>query len=325
MNTKLLYVIVSSPADVYLEQACVSMYSAKMYEPSIRIEVLTDNHTINTFSEAREKMVSLADEIVSVVFPDDIDAKTRSRLLKTSARQHITGDYLFIDTDTIVTGSLREIDDVDCDIAAVKDMNGSIPFATKDHIERRVGKVFDSRFDVSDFYFNSGVMYVKDSEVAHEFYRSWNRNYKLCVKKGIFVDQLSLVYTNHIFEGIIRPLGSAWNTMLKVCSLNQIQQAKIIHYFNDGSDLSKLNKKVTFADIKDSGVLNEEIEQMIKDPSKLFVDDPLVIEAAYKEFLQSSFVRITYRLYEKKRLLFVERAIERLYELYNTIRVARNR
>ena len=54
MRTKLLYVLVSSKDDIYLEQAYVSMYSAKFYMPDCHIVLLTDNISNETFTGLRK-------------------------------------------------------------------------------------------------------------------------------------------------------------------------------------------------------------------------------------------------------------------------------
>ena len=45
-------------------------------------------------------------------------------------------------------------------------------------------------------YFNGGVMYAKDSEAAHVFYKQWHSNYQLSVSKGIFIDEPALSKSN---------------------------------------------------------------------------------------------------------------------------------
>lgn len=325
MDTKLLYVVVSSPQDCFLEQAYISMCSAKKHEPFTRISVLTDNRSAEYFYEARQRMIEFADEVVIVDFPDGVDAKTRSRLLKTSARQHIVGDYLYVDTDTIITSSLSDIDECEFDIAAVKDLNGDIPFTRKDYFERQLKRVYGESFDIANTYYNSGVMYVKDTVRTHEFYEMWNYNYRKCSDHGISTDQLSLVYSNYKLGELIMPMRFAWNTMLKVCTLSQIREAKIMHYFNDGSSLSKLNNPSFFSELKETGQLNCEIRQIIEEPIKLFANDPVILEAEYRNFLQLSYMSVMYGLYKRNKLLFLETIFNGFFRIYNRLRSIKNK
>ena len=65
-------------------------------------------------------------EIIVVNVPDGMNKMHRSRYLKTTLRQHISGDFLFVDADTVITCDLSEIDEVDMEIAAVLDRHSPV-------------------------------------------------------------------------------------------------------------------------------------------------------------------------------------------------------
>lgn len=69
----------------------------------------------------RSHILELVDEVVSVDVGNGFSPQQRSRILKTSARNLVNGDYLFIDCDTIVLKPIEEIDSCPAEIAAVKD------------------------------------------------------------------------------------------------------------------------------------------------------------------------------------------------------------
>ena len=127
----LVYVLVSSEKDSYLEQAYVSMFSAKYYMPDVSITLVVDKPTNESFFGTRKEEVKYADNILVVDMPEDTDAKKRSRLIKTSLRERIKGDYLFVDTDTIVVKPLYDILKTDADIAACYDLHATF---LKDHL-----------------------------------------------------------------------------------------------------------------------------------------------------------------------------------------------
>ena len=70
MKTKFVYALVSSPADNYLEQAFVSMYSLKHHNPDAHIVEVTDEISNHSFVELRKKELRYADEIVVVPLDD---------------------------------------------------------------------------------------------------------------------------------------------------------------------------------------------------------------------------------------------------------------
>ena len=86
-----------------------------------KITILTDTLTAKTFLGVRKKEVSYADEVVVVKLPENLTPQQRYRQLKTSIRNRIDGDFLFIDCDTVIVKSLEEIDNMTATIAACRD------------------------------------------------------------------------------------------------------------------------------------------------------------------------------------------------------------
>ena len=122
MKTQLLYILVSSPADVYTEQVLVSATSARRRNPSAVMLLLTDSDTIVT-----PALQSLFDRVIRQDFQADIPPMKRSRLLKTGMRSLVEGDFLFIDADTIVARPLDGIDAMEAPLAACPDLHSHFP------------------------------------------------------------------------------------------------------------------------------------------------------------------------------------------------------
>ena len=64
MKTKLLYVLVSSPEDNYLEMAHISITSAKYYMPDCHVVLLVDDQTDRLMDDDRRKILKNVDEYV---------------------------------------------------------------------------------------------------------------------------------------------------------------------------------------------------------------------------------------------------------------------
>ena len=102
MRTKLLYILVSTPADVYLEQAYVSAASARRHNPEACLTLLTDMATESTLGSRGPQDAAfraLFDEVVVAQLDATLTPMQRSRLLKTGMRDYVKGDFLFIDAD----------------------------------------------------------------------------------------------------------------------------------------------------------------------------------------------------------------------------------
>ena len=126
MRTKIVYVIVSCEKDAYLEEAFISVCSLRKWNPNSIVEIVVDNQTDESLKGNRSAILNYIDKKIVVAFEDYWSNHEKSRLLKTNLRNIVEGDYLFIDTDTVITGDLSEIDDCEYDIACVPDKHVSI-------------------------------------------------------------------------------------------------------------------------------------------------------------------------------------------------------
>lgn len=295
MKTKLVYVLVSTENDIYLEQAYVSMLSAKHHMPDVHITLLTDSKTKESLTGTRQKESSIADEIIVIELDSSISAQKRSRLLKTNVRNYVQGNFLFIDCDTIIVKPLDEIDEIEVDLAACWDSH--VPF--KDNPYRsmciRHGTRLEWPIENETEYFNSGVMFVHDTPTTHNFFAKWNKNYQDGTLKRVYMDQPSLAKTNYELGHQIKTLPDCWNCEFKH-GLHHFKDAKIIHYLCTSETNGKmppflLNDKEILLKVKQTGEIDSQIERLFDDPSKgiapltclisgsdvLFFDDPLII------------------------------------------------
>lgn len=106
---KYLYVIISDLQDIYFEQAYISILSLKESNPNAFISILTDSETKKNIDESsRSSINNFVDEFIVVNIPSSFSKKHKSSWLKTSMRSYISGDFLFIDSDTIILLKFRK-------------------------------------------------------------------------------------------------------------------------------------------------------------------------------------------------------------------------
>lgn len=273
MKTKLLYVLVSSSSDIYLEQVYISIKSAKHHMPSVFISMLIDSQTKLSIegNPNRERMIEGVDELISVDLPNNLTAQQRSRILKTSARQYIKGDYLFIDTDTIILGDLSEIDLCEYDIAACRDSHTSFDRNPYRKMCIRHCKLLGLDISKELDYYNSGVIYVKDTKFTHEFYRVWNDNWYRGVLCGVNMDQPAFAITNIKNSYPVYCLPDIWNCQI-IHGMKILPSAKILHYLCTNSDKTGdifiLRGKSAFEEIKVSGNIPEMVTKCFNSPNE---------------------------------------------------------
>ncbi|MDR1583550.1 MAG: hypothetical protein LBS55_09910, partial [Prevotellaceae bacterium] len=227
-----VYVLVSDAADTYYEQFLLSLTSFRIFNGSGKVIVLTDRETKRGLSGRRSGYEGLVDGIQTVDVPGSTGRKEISRWIKTSVRDHVTGDFLFIDCDTIVAGLLNAEFPQNMETGAVLDTHIKLP-------EHHLREIFNGRDRAAGFrssldgteHYNSGVIFCRDNPRCREFYHRWHLLWKEGNAKGIVSDQPSFNEANRLMNGVLSDMGGAWNCQISHNGLPFLHDAKIIHYY----------------------------------------------------------------------------------------------
>lgn len=234
MKTKIVYVLVSNTNDCYYEQLLISLYSLRLYNPNTIVEVVTDSVTKSSLVGPRTDLIKYINDILTIDLPDFLSPFEKSRFLKTRLREYISGDFLYIDTDTVVCGDLSGIDSVKGDIAAVYDKNRKLPLSKLSGWPYDIAKKIGFASDISgEPYFNGGVILAKDTTKAHLFYDEWHKYWTICKERGVSTDQTALCLANKCLGHIISSMESKWNCQINADGLLCSNDALIIHYFSN--------------------------------------------------------------------------------------------
>lgn len=281
MRTKIVYVLTSSNKDYYFEQTLLSIYSLKLHNPTAKVTIVTDKDTEKSFVGNRKKIYELADEIISPSIPDEFNNLQKSRYLKTQLREIVSGDFLYVDTDTIISDSLEEIDELKCDLGAVIDKHINIKRHSGKLEIYKYAKLFNWNIPDNDLYFNGGLMFAKDSEIAHKFYQTWHKFWIDGVKnKGINIDQPTLALANDFNGYPIVELDGTFNCQVIENGLKYLANAKIIHYY--ASNVGKWDCPYLFRNdnvykrVRENGI-DSEIHSMIENAKSAFTDKSLIL------------------------------------------------
>lgn len=243
--TKFLYILVSGQTDIYCEQTYVSMLSLKHYNPDAEISLLVDDETDKNLIGFRGEVKNLANEYKVVPFEKEISPMRRSRLLKTNMRNLIDGDFLYLDGDTVVAETLKIPNENWGDVAAVCDLHAREKDCYRTRNKRFINSLAKLKFTMSldDLYFNSGVIFAKDSPKAKAFFDKWHELYQYCNQHEIFTGQFSFNETNHLFHFPIFEIPGEWNCQVRE-AYNHLYRVpriypllcrvKILHFFGSG-------------------------------------------------------------------------------------------
>ncbi len=314
MGLKIVYDVISSEGDNYFEQAWVSMFSLRHFNPDVNVVLLTDDSTAQTIEKTyRKKAKRLIDDIVVVPFDKQYSNKEKSRWIKTSMRRLVKGDFLFIDADTIVAGALDEsyFDGFPNFIGAVLDYNCSSRLVCHSAIFKimyvdRLKSIYGVDYKEETEVYNSGVLFVKDVSEAYVLFDAWHKNWLLANDKGVCLDQLPLVKTCQDMKNPIQSMSGIFNCQVKF-SIQYLHEAIILHTFSHQQDsaLSPILGTYLYDEIKRSQDLSDKIKGIILNAKNTFVSPCFLVG---KEWVDISFMPVYILL---KRLYFSKSQLDK--------------
>ena len=231
MKTKLVYVLTCAPDKHYIEQALMSVWSARHWNSDAHIVLMVDDLTDKLLVGKRAEILDYISEKIVVSFDNaSLSMMYRSRFIKTSVRQRIEGDFLFIDCDTITCKSLADIDNFIVEVGAVLESH----LLVKDYCDGLYKKTVEVTskigvdIDAEGSYFSSGVLYVRDTPQTRRFYEMWHQYWIDSQAVGVSFDQPSLAKTNRDCGHVIKCIPDTYNCILFTMN-NFTEQAHILH------------------------------------------------------------------------------------------------
>lgn len=269
MRTKIVYVLTSTPEARYIEKAQIAIFSARYHNPTVHIVLLVDDRTNMLFVGARAELLKYVSEKIVVNFSSNVDVIERSRWLKTNVRKLIIGDFLFLDIDTIVLKTLQSIDDYACAIGAVFDYQVPLVQYPKSIYNYVKNKLDALGMDITNekHYFNSGVMYVKDVDVAHQLYDKWFKYWEDWLDRPFIGDQPHLCRANSEMGHIITALPGVWNCIMY--TYPTFDKTAYVLHFSELENMCFLFDYSTLDIIREKGI--DEFKKFIIDPHQTYI------------------------------------------------------
>ncbi|MDD6889866.1 MAG: glycosyltransferase [Bacteroidales bacterium] len=290
MVTKIVYILISTERDTYLEQLWYSLYSLRLHNKEANVVLLTDKATEETLVGLRAGIKEYLTAIQVVDVPESYTPKERSRFIKTTFRKHIDGPILFLDTDTIIAEDLSTVDLIESDVACVLDYHAQLDRLIEGKvIRKRMNDIFGLNVQHENSYFNSGVMLVKDTPIAHRLFDEWHKNWKIAAfDKGQCYDQPALMASDLACGHVIKELPGIWNCQV-LTSIQYLHRAKVIHFFNNTwegkSEWSPFFDDEIYLQLKRSGKISAQIKEYLSDPKSAFSSPTYFTSKARNEFM----------------------------------------
>lgn len=272
MKTKLVYVLTCAEDEYYIEQALMSVFSARHWNPETYIVLLVDDQTNCLLVGKRAEILNYISEKIVVPFEDaTLSPVYRSRWIKTSVRQLVRGRFLYIDCDTIVKDSLDSIDEIQAIIAAVPDALLSVDEYSNSMFSpiNKRAKIVGYDLAKERYHFNGGVLLVEENELAYQLFELWHFYWKFFAQEKLMADQPSLAKANIEMKHLIQPMDLVFNCIVYTQN-NFTRQAKILHISSYRNPSYLFTKKVLDY-VRNNGLKNQWIIDSILNPCATFL------------------------------------------------------
>ena len=299
---KIVYIHVGNEKQEYLNMLRISIASVRKNMPNIEINILTDKNTAE-YLVSCGFFTDVLLKIIPVDVPEDLNVVEKSRYLKTNLRNNIRGDFLYIDSDTLVCCNLTDTL-IEQSVSMVLDENRLLN-EQDDKGEKIIHQAKMRGYDFLGYnhYYNSGVMLVKDDKSAQLFFQKWYEEWNKTRKPKMHQDQFSLNWVNKNIN-VINELDGSWNCQATASykGLECLRNVKIIHYLSlQDAGLYQLNDR----DFLKQDIDNESIQKIIDYPEKGFREFHMfAYDSVEYKLLQTSHFHFIKRIYDKHKTMF---------------------
>ena len=276
-----LYVLVSSPKDIYYEQFLLSVTSFRLFMPDMEVTLLCDSKTKENLTGKRSEYEKLVSKTVTIDAPEGMPQVEISRWLKTSMRRHVKGDFLFIDCDTIITDDLSSITELGIKFGACLDKHSLINRHAKGESIIKREKQLGFTAYLSNRHINSGVIFCADIPETHKIFNRWHELWLFGNSKNTVRDQTSFNMAIYENSSLFTELDGTWNCQIAFNGLPFLSNSKIIHYF--ASDLVLHTSPFLpasgeiFKKIKETGIIPGEALELLKNSRAAFAPEIRII------------------------------------------------
>lgn len=269
------------------------MHSLRIHNPECHIVLLTDKETLGSLTGNRSLIKNYVSEYVTVESPSGFSPKERSRFLKTSIRQNVKGDFLFLDSDTIITGDLTECHKSDCEIGAVLDCH-----KTAEGNLQKFSYVKETKIALEDYnlYFNTGVLFVRDTDNAARFFAEWHRIWNEDrTKNSTSIDQPAFAQADTACNHLVREIDGRYNCQIVTPGAKKyFFDPLIIHYMSDWRCFQYFPLKNTefLKQIRENGITTD-VENIVNNPQLAFLESSWIFGDEERELYGSPVVIVS--------------------------------
>jgi hypothetical protein len=201
--------------------------------PHGTILLLSDIDSAEAIKKSNHEVCAIINKIIAVRTPEGSQI-WKSRYLKTHMREMISGDFLFLDIDTIPVKPLDQI--FDCQESVAVAQNHSTDLRTNfDFFEKDIYDKLNWPHPKKNFV-NTGVIFWKDNSAAHRLSDIYIQQWSDIVTAGYHYDQPAFNRALEILDQPYQILDNRYNAQFRPNILAGID-ASLWHFY--ASDYSE--------------------------------------------------------------------------------------
>lgn len=204
----ILYVLTSTGNDVYIDLTYISALFLLKTNPNAKVNIACDEESYQLIKSSNHPLTELKATFISVTTPQG-SPSWKNRYVKSRMRKLISGDFLYLDGDTIVRNSLNEIFKTPCSFAATSNHNIDYP-SNFDEREKGIFRINNWNLPQQNYY-NAGVMFWRDTEEMQQLADLYISKWEQSSRQGIHFDQPALNSALLDWGGNICLLEQAYN------------------------------------------------------------------------------------------------------------------
>ncbi len=172
-----VYAITSRGNDFHSVITRVSAVSVRLSNPDLPIVLAIDAQTDRDLQAVGDPLLGVVDE--RVVIPTvETDRLLVNRSVKLQLRSALAGDLLFLDSDTLVRGSLDPVFCTDAEVAGARNHSRA---ARSEQVSARDQRALEALGWETrpEAYVNGGVLMLRDTPAVHAFAEDWHARWLL--------------------------------------------------------------------------------------------------------------------------------------------------
>ena len=216
--------------DLYPEATFIAIALLRRVYKHASVILFIDEVTERKVLPRAQPAMNAANEVIRVK-ADFPDSSARSRYMKTSIRLRVNGDFVFLDSDTLVIGACDKLFTGGTPIAAALDLNSIFPYPHTPIWIQPIYQHFGWTYPLKH-YFNTGVVYWADLPETRRLAELWHERWRLVIQKfGKYHDQPSFNSAVADSEIAVKVLPTVYNAMVEAHP-RFVRGARILHFFS---------------------------------------------------------------------------------------------